>query len=344
MVSRRRWRENVKDHLIGLICGASAGVFYALGNCFVQYIYRKNPYLDLSEFQIIFVRSCVQLLLIVVLLAWKRINPWGGSWPNFGLLWLMGFAKICSIVFFYGSLSGLPLGDATVILFTAPVFTIFLSILFLKESCSLCNIILGLFSFVGVVIIAAPGMFFPSPGKSHQHTQSSHYHSKHALLPKHNITSIHSHSVIIDSNKMKSVGFGLCAAVALAFHMIILKINTKSVDYKVALLYPSLYGVIFSPLFMIAEHHDIVLFHDLDPLYWVLMICSGFFYFIGMMLLAYALLKENAGPVALVRNSEVIFAFVFEILIEGQMPMMFSIVGVVLILWTTSMGLPQGLA
>ena len=51
----------------------------------------------------------------------------------------------------------------------------------------------------------------------------------------------------------------------------------------------------------------------------------------------YALSVEEAGLVALVRNSEVLFAFIFEITIEHKIPMMFSIVGVILILLTTSM-------
>ena len=71
-------------HLIGLIAGASAGLFYALGNSLVQYVYRHNEALNISEFQIIFVRSLVQLLLVVGILGWKRINPLGKTKQDFG--------------------------------------------------------------------------------------------------------------------------------------------------------------------------------------------------------------------------------------------------------------------
>ena len=325
--------KELKSRLLGLICGACAGFFYALGNGLVQFIFRHNSQVKLSEFQIVFVRSLVQLVLALVLFLWKRINPWGGTWSGIGMLWLMGFVKICSIIFFYKSLVGLPLGDATVIMFTAPVFTIILGIVLLREPCSVSNIVFGLFSFLGVAIIAAPGIFFPS-AEGHGKTLDP-YHASHTLVPKKNqtITVLNNE---VDNKQAMSVGFGIIAALALSLHMIILKINTKTIDYRVAILYPSLFGIFLSPVCMLVEQEKVV-FGELSYEYWILMASTGLSYFTGMMLLAYALSLEEAGLVALVRNSEVVFAFIFEIALENQIPMMFSVVGVVLIVWSTSM-------
>jgi len=322
------WPSKFNKHFLGLSFGAGAGLFYALGNSIVQYIYREHEDTQLSEFQIIFVRSLVTLILVGVLLAWKRINPTGGSWKNFGMLCLMGVAKISSIIFFYGSLAGLPLGDATVILFMAPVFTIFLGIILLKEQCSLCNIILGLLSFLGVAIIAAPGVFFPDANTVNP------YRASHTLVPDKNATYTVLDDDSIDHKKIRSVGFGVGAAIALSFHFIILKVNTQSVDCRISLFYPSMLGIFIPPIAMAIQQEPVTR-QGLSVKSWLLMISTGFTYFAAMMLLAYALLMEDAGPVALVRNAEVIFAFVFEIAIERQIPMMFSIIGVTLILWTT---------
>ena len=319
--------KELKSRLLGLICGALAGFFYALGNGLVQFIYRHNSKVELSEFQVVFVRSLIQLGFGAILLLWKRIKPWGGTWSGFGLLWLMGFVKMCSIIFFYGSLKGLPLGDATVIMFTSPVFTIVLGIVLLREPCSIWNLVFGMVSFLGVAIIAAPGIFFPS-SRDHIH--------KHSLVPHKNHTVTTLNNDYVSHEQAKSVGFGIIAAIALSLHMIFLKINTKTVDYRVAILYPSILGIISSPIFMLAKEENVI-FGELRYGYWMLMVSTGVSYFIGMMLLAYALSLEDAGMVALVRNSEVIFAFVFEVGIEKQIPMLFSIVGVVLIVWSTSM-------
>ena len=324
--------KELKSRLLGLICGGLAGFFYALGNGLVQFIYRHNSKVELSEFQVVYVRSLIQLGLAVLLLLWKRIKPWGDTWSGFGLLWLMGFVKICSIIFFYASLKGLPLGDATVIMFTSPVFTIILGIVLLREPCSIWNLVFGMFSFLGVAIIAAPGIFFPS---SRDRSQTHHHYHSHSLVSNTNQTG----TTLNDQashEQIKSVGFGIISAIALSLHMIILKVNTKAVDYRIAIMYPSILGIIASPICMLAEKEKVV-FGELSSGYWVLMVVTGISYFIGMMLLAYALSLEDAGLVALVRNSEVIFAFIFEVLIEKQIPMMFSIVGVVLIVLSTTM-------
>ena len=245
--------EKINKHFLGLSLAAGAGLFYALGNSVVQFIYRENEGSDLSEFQIIFVRSLVTILLVGVVLAWKRIDPTGGSWRNFGMLCLMGVAKISSIIFFYASLSGLPLGDATVIMFMAPVFTIFLGILLLKEKCSVCNIVLGLLSFLGVAIIAAPGVFFPDTETVNP------YRASHSLVPNTTYTVLDDNE--IDRTKIKSVGFGIGSAISLSFHFILLKVNTQSVDCRISVFYPSILGLIISPIAMAIQQDPICLLY-----------------------------------------------------------------------------------
>ena len=326
--------KSLQRNLIGLSCGAIAGLFYALGNALVQYIYRQNRDAELSEDQVILVRSMVQFILIITILACKKMNPWTGSWKMFARLWVMGMTKVISLVFFYRALRVLPLGDATVVLFTNPVFTLFLGIVFLKESRSILNILFGLLSFLGVAIIADPQLFFATE----KNTASPLLKANSSLVL--NPTPFAANSTLIITqpySQLASVGFALLGAIMLSLYMVILKYNTTDkVDFRVALFYPSACGLVIPPIVQAAEQHPFV-WNQLTYKYWIIMVLSGLSYFAAMFLMAYALYMAEAGPAALVRNAEVIFALIFEVVIVKEIPMLFSLIGVFIILWCTSM-------
>ena len=322
------WMPRLKNQIgrfNGLICGSAAGIFYSVANALVQSIYHSNEELDLSECQIIIVYSLVQFILNIMLLVWKRINPFGDTWSVSGLLWLMGLARSCIFIFFIQSVINLPLGDATVIMFTSPVFTNILSIVLLREPCSIWNLVFGMFSLLGVAIVVAPEKFFslnrsPAP---YSYLQVSTNQTETPLKP---------HQITADYEK--GVAFGIAAAFLSSIYMILMKINTKNIDYRAFFLCPSLLGIVIPTIHMLIEKHKVVM---LSYDYWILNVAAGFSYFIGMMLIAYALFLEDAGQIALTRYSEVLFAFIFQIVIEKQIPMLFSTVGVVLIIWSASM-------
>ncbi|XP_066918054.1 uncharacterized protein [Clytia hemisphaerica] len=325
--------KSLKRNLIGLTCGGSAGLFYALGNALIQYIYRQNPHVDLSEDQVIFVRSVIQFVMIGAILLWKQMSPWTGSWKMFGRLWFMGMTKVISLTFFYRALRVLPLGDATVILFTNPVFTLFLGIIFLNEARSAFNIIFGLVSFLGVAIIADPKLFFSEQTllNGPSNTTMTSINATSPVLNGTNIEEAAPYSHIV------AVGFGLMGAIMLSLYMVILKYNTSDkVDFRVALFYPSMCGLWLPPIVQAVEQRPFE-WNQLTYDFWLIMLAGAVSYFIAMFLMAYALYMAEAGPAALVRNAEVIFALIFEVVIMQQIPMLFSIAGVVLILWCTSM-------
>ena len=326
--------KSLKRNLIGLLCGGIAGLFYALGNALVQFIYRQNEHVDLSEDQLIFVRSVVQFVMICATLAWKKMSPWTGSWKMFAKLSLMGMPKVISLLFFYRALRVLPLGDATVIFFTMPVFTLFIGIVFLKEACSVFNIVFGLLSFLGVAIIADPQLFFPEIDiLDGQNTAVLVNNSMINGTSVSNVTSIEEVQLY---SQPTAVGFAVLGALLLSVYFVALKYYANEVDFKVGLFYPYMCGLWLPPIVQAAERHPF-LWNQITYEYWLIMVAAGVSYFIAMYLMACALCMAGAGPAALVRNAEVVFALIFEVVIEKQIPMTFSIVGVVLILWCTSM-------
>lgn len=73
-------------------------------------------------------------------------------WPVMG----RAFLGACSITFSYYALKLIPLGDATTIRFSLPIWTLIISYLVLNESCNLFKFGAVIVSVSGVVLIAKP--------------------------------------------------------------------------------------------------------------------------------------------------------------------------------------------
>ena len=102
---------------------ASAGIFLSLGNSMVQFIFDKNTDIYISPYQVLFTRSLIQAILTVMLMLYNNIHIYGGKRKNIWSLSLMGVFEASAIVLIYIALKKIPVGEATVIHFTAPVFT-----------------------------------------------------------------------------------------------------------------------------------------------------------------------------------------------------------------------------
>jgi drug/metabolite transporter (DMT)-like permease len=81
--------------------------------------------------QIVFFRSFVVLILLSFVLNVKKISPWGGQKK---LLLFRGITGTLGIVLFFFTLKSMPLASAVVIHYLTPIFTIVVSVIFLKKS------------------------------------------------------------------------------------------------------------------------------------------------------------------------------------------------------------------
>lgn len=100
-------------------------------------------------------RATIQLSIygFIILLRGLSLKPSKNeAWPVFGRALLGG----SSITFSYYALKMIPLGDATTIRFSLPIWTLIVSYLVLNESCDLFKIGAVVVSITGVVLIAKP--------------------------------------------------------------------------------------------------------------------------------------------------------------------------------------------
>ncbi|MDJ0627088.1 MAG: DMT family transporter [Rhodobacter sp.] len=106
------------------------------------------------------VRSAMALPVIFVIaaLGGRRIWP-RRVWPVLGRSLLVSV----SMVFYFGSLAFLPVAQAAAGLFTAPIFVLLISAVFLADRVTGANAVAALVGFAGVVLVLKPDLQDLSP-------------------------------------------------------------------------------------------------------------------------------------------------------------------------------------
>lgn len=106
--------------------------------------------------QVLFFRSIVALAALVPVVAWQRERaPLVTAAPWIQLL--RGAMMVCTALFFYASLRGLGLAEATAITLAAPIFMVLLGILALGERVGVWRSTAVAVGFAGVIVIVQPG-------------------------------------------------------------------------------------------------------------------------------------------------------------------------------------------
>ncbi len=107
--------------------------------------------------EIVLVRAVLTLALSWASLRHAGIAPWG---TRRDLLLLRGVLGCFALTCFYFSIVHLPLGEATLIQYTNPVFATLLAALFLGERIGRREVLCLLASLVGVVLVTRPAFLF----------------------------------------------------------------------------------------------------------------------------------------------------------------------------------------
>jgi len=278
-------------------------VFSSMQTLFVRILHTHY-----SSFELAFSRGFVQLVLSFLwILFTPKLSFWG---PPSSRIWLVlrGLAGFIGMSCLYYSLHLLPLGDTTVIFFTAPLITAILAALLLKEPISVYEICAGILCLFGVFLMTNP------------------FHKQHL-------------NIIIQTNdRFLGVCSGLCAALAVAIAYILVRKMGASVDFKVNVFYFALISTLLSPIGMKLSGSNFNI-HSLLPqktFEWIVLFGIGTVGFIGNALLTLGLQQCEAGPATLMRFLEVPSSFILGIIFLHEIPNTVTILGAIIITTTTS--------
>mgnify|MGYP001041525990 CR=1 FL=1 len=135
---------STKDNKTAVVYMMLASFIFALMNLLVKYLQ------EIPVAQIVFMRSIVMLLMVLVVLKHKKIKPFG---TRKKLLVFRGLFGSMGIAFFFYTLHEMPLASAVVVHYLTPIITVIVSVFITRVKIAPLRWFFFLLCFVGIYII-----------------------------------------------------------------------------------------------------------------------------------------------------------------------------------------------
>lgn len=279
---------------IGLILATFSSLFFSLCSVIVKWMTDVDP-MALAAYRYVGV-----LLPAIPIVIYKQepIFPHGKRI----MLLLRSIVGTASLMLSFYAFRHMPLADASVIVFSVPVFTAIFARMFLREPCGLFNVFSVIVTLIGVVLITRPPIIF---GDAIDALGSSEEPAEvWGAVAAFSATLFGANAYVL-LRALKGIHFSVIMTNFGAFALVQCLLVTWLID---ALCMPQC---------------------GKDRL---LIVALALFSFGGQILLTLALQLEQAGPVALARSSDIVFAFIWQVLFFGEIPNVYSIAGAILVM------------
>jgi len=278
--------------------------FFSALNVSVKFLNGLNE--PVPTLELIGIRMAMSYIYSVSYMYWRKIpDPFVGPKGVRALLVFRGFTGFISLSGMYFSLQYLSLSDAVVLKFIVPTLTGFSGAIFLKEPLSLKEVLTGLCSFFGVLLIARPQFLFGS----------SQADQADAATP---------------GQRMLSITAGLIGAAGSTGSYTLLRAIGKRAHPLHVIAFFSLECVVISALGMIIFKIPPVL--PTRVLWLVLLLLVGVLGLIAQIFLAMGFQRETASRGTLAMYTAIVFAVIFEFAIFHTTPTALSVAGTVIIM------------
>lgn len=201
----------------------------------------------------------------------------------------------------------MPLADASVIIFSTPVFVAIFARIFLNEQCSLFNIVTIVLTLMGVILITRPPFIFHDAKDFSMDMQNQFYGNQ-------------TYDIWGPIAAISSTLFGA--------NVYILLRALKSLHFSVIMTNFGTFASIYS--LIICMLMGVTCWPACSRDRW-LVVVLGLFSFLGQILLTMSLQMEQAGPVAVARCADIVFAFIWQTIFFEETPKGYSLLGALLV-------------
>ncbi|KAM6951787.1 solute carrier family 35 member G1 [Aplochiton taeniatus] len=284
---------------LGLFYGLLSTVFFSVIALLVKTIR------DVHAVEISLVRCFFQMLFLMPLLIYHRTGFLGPRDKRL-FLFLRGLLGSNAMILLFYAVQQMPLADATVIMFSNPVFTSLLAWIFLKEKCTLWDCLFTVFTLTGVILIARPPFLFGERVSGIESDYARH---------------------------LKGTAAAFAGALGAACTFVLLRKMGKSVHYYLSVWYYAVIGFLQCLVVLAATGQWTLPPCGYDR--WIMMLIAVLG-IAGQTFLTKALQIEKAGAVSLMRTVDVLLAFVFQFLFFGHAPTWWSLGGALCVVVSTS--------
>eukprot|EP00040_Diaphanoeca_grandis_P034203 m.210992 g.210992 ORF g.210992 m.210992 type:complete len:430 (-) comp33098_c0_seq1:127-1416(-) len=318
IVTSRNWNDKYKASLLMAWCAFA----FSLASCFTV-ILRQS----MSLWTVMFFRLSIAWILTLGTLIYKSETPFDRSFFNSSILIRTALNIVCVILEIF-TLSRLRLTQATVMMYTHPLFAVVLGAIFLGEAFGLKETGLLLLALSGVVINTQPWLDTETTSTSNKNTSNTNTSEVLAQVPS---SSVLDHPYAITS------AFAFAIMVAVLFVWIRLKL--KDVSALLVVHHYLLIGSVFALVMALATDPNAVasVAHAFTSVHTapVALLCGGLV-FSGEVTGNLAVQQGNIGPVVAVRNLDIVLVFIWQPLLLDQPVTVVGGVGALIILIATT--------
>ncbi|KAG2148840.1 integral membrane protein DUF6 [Suillus clintonianus] len=293
----------------GMLYIIASQFFFASMNLSVKMLNSLEP--PVHAFEVIVVRMGITLICCVIYMIIMRIpDPIVGPKGVRTLLVIRGVSGFIGLCGLYISLQYLSVADATVLTFLTPLTTAVAGCVLLKEGYSITQAVAGIFSLLGVVLIARPPFLFN-------------------FMP----TTIPEGSLLPETTpaqRLAAVGVSMIGVVGATGAYTSIRAIGKRAHPMHVMTFFSLWCTIMASLGMVVFNVPVVYPRSWSWLLLLLMV--GIFGFVAQTLLTLGLQRETVSRGSTGVYIQMLFAVVLERLIFGVVPSLLSVLGAVIIM------------
>jgi len=279
---------------------------------------------EASSWQMLLIRSILQMLVMLLISLWTKSSLLGSR--DIAIMIRMVIQSIVGgllLLTVFETYTRLPIGDSTAILFSAPAFTMLLSICLLRDHCGIYRTVVCSLLLLGIVIISRPPSLFPpivSP--------SSNGSRKINVKVEH---------VSMLSQKTLGIILGVSSSILSAFLTIVIKKINHVVHYSVLCFWFAAGCLVTSLVLMLSidSKSSICTWNSHT---WLLCLLQSFLGVLGSILLMKALSWMSPTKTMVVRSIQVIFSYTIQVWAFGTVPHLMDVAGAALIV-TAALGI-----
>lgn len=278
---------------LGLFLATLSSLFFSLCSVIVKWM------VDVDPMELAFCRFVGVLLPAIPIVIYRQETPFPRGKRL--MLVLRSFVGTTGLMLSFYAFRHMPLADANVVVFSVPVFVAIFARLFLKEPCGWFNVVTVVLTIIGVVLITRPPILFSE------------------MVPP-----------LGDEAKASSLWGAVAAFSATLFgaNVYVLLRALKGLHYSVIMTNFGGFAVFQTLLVTYLIGNGCIPKCGVNRL---LVVALALFSFSGQILLTMSLQMEQAGPVAIARSADIVFAFFWQILFFGEVPNLYSICGAILV-------------
>eukprot|EP00834_Sanchytrium_tribonematis_P002874 NODE_98_length_20568_cov_1.409546.p5 type:complete len:369 gc:universal NODE_98_length_20568_cov_1.409546:691-1797(+) len=281
--------NNQKQEVMGMLMVLLSSFTLSTSAIFLKIAARFLP-----SVEIIFIRSTGQLILMYLLCYFKKADLLGPV-EHRKLLVLRGFLGAAAVTSQFWAIVNMELSDVNVILFVGPLLTLFLARFMLNEALTPTKIAALVLGFVGIILVSRPSFIF---GK--RENSSTYPYRSTAIV------------------------VALVGSVMNAFNFVLIRKIGTGVPYLTMVwhfVWPSF--VLSVPLLFATKTPR----HWPTMMEWVNIEIVTVGYLAGQIVLNIGLQRAPAGSGSIIRNMDIVFGFIYGILIFGETIQLTGVIG-----------------